>query len=61
MALADPRAGLVLTGHRQLHRIDAVLAPGDAAAADRRVEYCKTVVGHGWLQILCSMSSILGV
>jgi hypothetical protein len=50
--MADTGAGLVLIGHRQLHRIDAARSPGDAAAADRRVEYRKLLVGHGWLQIL---------
>jgi hypothetical protein len=52
MALADAGAGLVLVGHRQLHRIDPAFAPDDAAAADRGVEDCKMVAGHGWLQIL---------
>src|SRR5258706_5019548 len=52
MALADADAGLVFIGHRQLHRIDPAFPPNDAAAADRGVEYCKMVAGHGWLQIL---------
>src|SRR6266702_3732258 len=52
MALADAGTGLVLAAHRQLHSIDAPCAPHDAAAADRGIEYCKTVAGHGWLQIL---------
>jgi hypothetical protein len=52
MALADAGTGLVLAAHRQLHPIDAPCAPHDTAAADRGIEYCKTVAGHGWLQIL---------
>jgi len=47
ITLADAGAGLVLARHRQLDRIDAARSPSDAAAADRGVEYCKTVFGHG--------------
>ena len=50
VALADAVAGLLLAAHRQLHRIDAAIAPRDAAGADRGVEDGKTVAGHGWLQ-----------
>src|ERR1700694_2815259 len=52
VALADAGTGLVFIGHRQLHRIDAARTPDLAAAADRGVEYCKMLVGHGWLQTL---------
>src|SRR5258706_15629439 len=52
IALADAGAGLVLIGHRQLHRIDPAFAPDNAAAVDRGIEDCKMVAGHGWLQIL---------
>ena len=52
MALLQAGAGLFLVAHRQLHRDDAALAPHDAAAADRGVEYRKMVPGHGWLHIL---------
>src|SRR5258706_9708842 len=54
MALPDAGASPVFIGHRQLHRIDPAFPPNDAAAADRGVEYCKMVAGHGWLQILLS-------
>src|SRR6266851_6246420 len=61
MALADTGTGLVLAAHRQLHPIDAPCAPHDAAAADRGIEYCKTVAGHGWLQILWLQSLSLQI
>jgi len=56
MALADAGAGLVLIGHRQLHRIDPAFAPDDAAAADRGVEDCKMVAGHAGSKSYRSMS-----
>ena len=52
VALADAAAGLVLAAHRQLHAVDAALAPYDAAAADRGVEDRKMLVGHGSLHIV---------
>ena len=46
------RGGLQLG---QLHADDAALAPGDAAAADRRVEQRKFLRGH-WLRSYLSDS-----
>src|SRR5258707_9124447 len=42
-----PRAGFSLARLRQLHAADAARAPCDAAAADTRVEECKSVCSHG--------------
>jgi len=50
IALTDTAAGLFLAAHRQLHCVDAAVAPCDTAAANRSVENRKMLAGHGKLQ-----------
>src|SRR6202000_773946 len=49
VTLPDAPTSFFLITHRQLHRIDTARSPRNAAAADGSVEYCKRIVGHGWL------------